>query len=158
MTVAHKEPKPRWRQPLWLGLFLVSVVAFASIVIVGAATLIRYANPLADVTSSYYEKTVNCTSAKIGDVVQVNVTVYWHGYIFPEFKRNMKIIDPYPENRFRLADENETNVFHSHGYGGSYQLEYSLRAIADDAATIELPEPTLYLGNVKIPLSHATQP
>lgn len=150
MALASKTLKPRWRNPYWITLTLAIVIAISAATFSGA-TIVRYANPLADVTASYYEKTVNSTTARVGDVVEVNVFVYWHGYIIPEFKRNVKIIDPFPESYFNLASENETNVCESQGYGGSYLLKYSLRVAGADG-TVEFPEPRLYLDGVEIPL------
>lgn len=117
----------------------------------GVQTYLRYSNPQLDITGGYYEKTVNCSTASIGDIVEVNVRVYWHGYVIPEFKRDVKIVDPFPENNFILAIE--SNVYESSGYGGSYQFKYLLKVIGEESVSIELPKPRLYLDNSEILLS-----
>jgi hypothetical protein len=151
LAYAHKSPKPRWRKPVWITLALVGAVAFSAIVFVGAQTYIRYSSPQADVTAAFYEKNVNCTSANIGDVVEVNVMVYWHGYVIPEFKRDVKIVDPVDEGNFAMMGEG--NVYESTGHGGSYQLKYLLRVVGGEGASVSLPKPRLFLDNVEIPLS-----
>jgi len=103
-----------------------------------------------DTTACYYEKMVNCSTVSVGDVVEVNVQVCWHGYVFPEFKRDVKIVDSFPESNFRLI--NEGNVYESSGYGGSYQLKYFLRIVEGEGVSVELPKPRLYLDNVEVSL------
>ena len=154
LAYLHKPSKPRWRSPFWITLTLVVVVALAGIVFIGVSTFLRYSNPLADITVSYYEKTLNNTSVKVGDVVEVNVFVYWHGYVIPEFKRNVKIVDPFPEGYFNLTSE--SNVYESSGYGGSYQLKYLLRVVEGEGVSIELPKPRLYLDNVEVSIAGAS--
>jgi hypothetical protein len=146
----HKASKPRWRKPYWIALTMVSVVALAGFTFLGVNTFLRYSNPALDTTACYYEKTVNCSTASVGDVVEVNVQVYWHGYVFPEFKRDVKIVDSFPEGNFILI--NEGNVYESSGYGGSYQLKYLLRVVEGDGVSVELPTPKLYLDNVDVSL------
>jgi hypothetical protein len=154
MAYIHKPSKLRWKI-YWKTLSIVLVViVLAGVTFVGVRTCMHYINPAMDVVPSpYYEKTTNSTTAGIGDIVEVNVWVYWHGYVLPEFKRNVKIIDPFPESYFSLASEGETNVYQSQGYGGSYQLKYLLRVIGGDDASVKLPRPRLYLDGVEIPLS-----
>ncbi|MCW4004283.1 MAG: hypothetical protein NWE95_10275 [Candidatus Bathyarchaeota archaeon] len=147
---ANKSLKPRWRKPAWIALTLVTIIVLSSAVFVGAQTLIRYSNPQADVTASYFEKTLNCTKASVGDVVEVKVSLYWHGYIIPEFKRQAEIIDAYPENIFELVDGN--NTYQYSGYGGGNEFKYSLKVISNATVSTELPKPRLYLDNVEIPL------
>jgi hypothetical protein len=132
-------------------LIAVVVIALSGITFVGIKTYIRYANPLMDITASYYEKNVNSSTVNVGDIVEVKVLVGWHGYVFPEFKRNVQIVDPFSESCFTFISEN--NVYESTGYGGSYQLKYSLRVIGGEGASTELPKPRLYLDNVEIPLN-----
>lgn len=144
----HKASKPRWRKPYWIALTMVSVVALAGFTFLGVNTYLRYSNPAMDTTMCYYEKTVNCSTASVGDIVEVNVQVYWHGYVFPEFKRDVKIVDPFPESNFVLA--NEGNVYESSGYGGSFQLKYLLKVVKGEGISVELPEPRLYLDNVEV--------
>ena len=123
----------------------------AGVVYLGVNTYLRYSNPLMDITASYYEKTVNSTAVGVGDVVEVRVLVGWHGYVIPEFKRNMKIVDPFPESFFALASG--SNVYESSGYGGSYRLKYLLRVVGGEGISTEFPKPRLCLNNVEIPLS-----
>jgi len=127
---------------------LVVAVALACTVFVGVSTYLRYSNPSADITACYYEKTVNSTTAKVGDVVEVNVSVYWHAYVLPEFKRNVKIVDSFPEVYFNLTSE--SNVYEAKGHGGSYQFQYFLKVVDGEDRSIELPKPTLYLDNVEV--------
>ena len=154
IAIAHKTLKPRWRNPYWITLTLVVVVALVAFAFIGVRTYLHYSNPAIDVAPSpYYEKTTNSTTVSIGDIVEVNVWVHWHGYVFPEFKREVKIIDYYAESYFSLASGNETNVYQSQGYGGSYHLKYLLRIIGQNDVHIELPKPRLYLDNDEIPLT-----
>lgn len=147
----HKSPKPRWRKPYWIALTLVSFVVLAGFTFLSVSTYLRYSNPAMDTAAGYYEKTVNCSTASVGDVVEVNVQVYWHGYVFPEFKRDVKIVDSFPENNFILIDEGK--VYESSGYGGSYQLNYLLKVVEGEDVSVELPEPRLYVDTVDISLS-----
>jgi len=149
-ALIHKTSKPRWRKPYWIALTLVSVVVLAGFTFLGVSTYLRYSNPVMDITACYYEKTVNCSTASVGDIVEVNVWVYWHGYVIPEFKRDVKIVDSFPESNFILV--NEGNVYESSGYGGSYQLKYLLRVVEGEGVSIELSKPLLYLDNVEISL------
>ena len=151
MSYMHKPSKPKWKT-YWKTLSIVVVViVLAGLTFVGVQTYVRYSNPAMDVAPSpYYEKTTNGTAVGIGDIVEVNVWVHWHGYVFPEFKRNVKIVGPFPESSFALIGE--TNIYESKGYGGSYHLKYLLKVIGEEAISIDLPKPRLYLDNVEIVL------
>jgi hypothetical protein len=149
VVYASNSHKPRWRKPQWIAFTLVALVALAFAIYGGVQTYLRYSNPRLDVTASYFEKTLNCTKASVGDVVEVKVSLYWHGYVIPEFKRQVEIIDAYPETIFELVDGNNTHK--SSGYGGGDEFKYSLKVIGN-VASIELPKPRLYLDNVEIPL------
>ena len=155
VAYANKPLKPRWRKPALIAFSLVAVIALVFAVYAGVQTYLRYSNPQLDVTASYFEKTANCSTANVGDIVEVNVWVYWHGYVIPEFKREVKIVDPYPESNFELVGGNNTCQYSGHG-GGS-QFKYLLEVIGDDAASIELPKPRLYLDNTEIPLYSESQ-
>ena len=96
-------------------------------------------------------KKPNCSTACVGDTVEVSVQVYWHGYVVPEFKRDVNIVDPYPDC-FTLADQT-TNIYDAEGYGGSCQFTYTLKIIEGKGACIELPQPKLCLDNVQIPIA-----
>jgi hypothetical protein len=154
VTIAHsvKRVKPRWRNPAWLAFTVVTVCALTFAGFIGIQTYIRYSNPQADVTASYFEKTLNCTQATFGDVVEVNVLVGWHSHILPEFKRQVKIVDAYPNN-FELINGNVTRQYS--GYGGGDQFQYQLK-VTNGNGTIELPKPKLYLDNTLISLNGQT--
>ncbi len=152
MAVAHKTLKSRWRSPYWIALTLVVVVALAAVSFEAVRTYVHYSNPAMDVAPSpYYEKSTNSTTVGIGDIVEVNVWVHWHGYVLPEFKRDIRIVDTFPDNYFTLASG--TNILESKGYGGTYRLSYSLRVIGGEDVSAELPKPRLFLDNVEIGLS-----
>lgn len=127
LAYAQKEVKPRLK-PYWktFSIVIVMIVLF-SITFVSVRTYMRYSNPQADVTASYFEKTLNSSKASVGDVVEVKVLVEWHGYVIPEFKREVKITDPFPESNFKLVGG--SNIYESSGYGGSYQFKYLLKVI-----------------------------
>jgi hypothetical protein len=129
-------------------LAVVAALAFAAYA--GAQTHIRYSDPTADVTTAYFEKTANCTAASVGDTIEVTLDVYWHGYVVPEFKRQVVIVDPYPEGTFELVGGNNTCQYC--GYGGDSQYHYQLKVVNSDQASVELPEPKLYLDNTGVPL------
>lgn len=153
-TIAHsiKAVKPRWRSPAWITLTVVTVCALAFAGFTGVQTYIRYSNPQADVTTGYFEKALNCTQATIGDVIEVNVLVGWHGHVFPEFKRQVQIVDVCPDN-FELISGSTTREYS--GYGGSDQLLYLLKIIGGNGI-IELPKPELYLDSTPVSLSGNT--
>lgn len=154
MAYIHKPSKPRLKVFLKTLSIIMAVIALVGVTLFGVSTYLHYINPAMDVAPSpYYEKTTNSTTVSVGDIVEVNVWVHWHGYVVPEFKRNVKIIDPFPESYFSLASENETNVYESQGYGGTNQLKYLLRVVGGEGASIELPEPRLYLDGAEISLS-----
>jgi hypothetical protein len=144
----NKSLKPRWRKPYWIALIIVSATVLAGFTFIGATTYLRYSNPAMDITAGYYEKTVNCSTAHAGDVVEINVSVYWHGYVFPEFKRQVRIVDSFPESNFSLLSDG--NVYESSGYGGSYQLRYLLKVIEGESGSVQLPKPQLFLDNIEI--------
>jgi hypothetical protein len=83
-------------------------------------------------------------------VVAVTFRVGWHGYVIPEFSREVKIVDVFPEDGFVLVDG--TNVYEYHGCGGSDQYTYVLKVVGQAGETVELPKPKLYLDNTEIPL------
>jgi hypothetical protein len=148
---ASKASKPRWRKPYWIAFTLVVIVGLAFATYTGVQTYLRYSNPQLDVTASYYEKALNSSIANVGDVVEVKVLAGWHGYVIPEFKREVKITDPFPESNFKLVGG--SNIYESSGYGGSYQFKYLLKVIGEESVSIELPKPRLYLDNSEILLS-----
>ena len=153
--IAHaQDPLKPHRKLRWKAVTL-SVVLAASLVVagfVGVQTFWRYSNPAMDVTASYFEKTTNGTAVCVGDFVEVEATVYWHGYVFPlEFKRQMKIVDPVSEGYFFAV--NGTNRYDSAGYGGAYILKYTLKVVAGEGRSVELPAPKLTLDNVEIPVA-----
>ncbi len=151
ITYASRTVKPRWHRPKWIAFTLATIIILSSLVFVGARTYIRYSNPQADITASYFEKSLNCTTAKVGDTVEVSTRVGWHGYILPEFERQVQIVDPYPEGIFMLVGGN--NTWQYSGYGGSDLYHYQLKVINSSQASVELPKPKLYLDNTEVPLS-----
>ena len=150
LAYAQKEVRPRWKPYRKTFSIVIVVIVLVSITFVGVRTYMRYSNPQADVTASYYEKTLNSSIANVGDVVEVKVVVDWHGYVIPEFKREVKITDPFPESNFKLVGG--SNIYESSGYGGSYQFKYLLKVIGEEAEPTELPKPILYLDNAEISL------
>jgi hypothetical protein len=153
LAYAVKATKPRWRKPVWIALSLIAITAVAFIAYTGVQTFIRYSNPQSDVTANYFEKALNCTSANVGDVVEVKVMVNWHGYILPEFKRQVQIIDAYPDGNFELVSGNNTHQYN--GYGGGEAFQYLLKVTNGTDAPIELPKPKLILDGAEIPLTGA---
>ena len=143
--------KHRWQKPYWIALTLVSIILLGGISFFAVTTYMRYSNPQADITASYFEKSLNCTQASVGDIVEVKVMVNWHGYIFPEFRRQVNIIDPFPESNFKLVSGN--NTYQYSGYGGGEQFTYELMVIGGEARSLEFPKPTLYLDNIEIVLN-----
>ena len=68
---ANKPLKPRWKKPAWIALTLVAVIALSFLAYRGIQIYINYINPQADVTASYFDKSLNCTTANVGDIVEV---------------------------------------------------------------------------------------
>ncbi len=155
LAFAAKAAKPRWRRPAWVALTLVAVVALAFVAYTGVRTYIRYSNPQADVTAAYFEKSLNSTTAKVGDTVVVTFRVGWHGYALPECRRQVEIVDPYPQDAFKLVDGNNTIKYS--GYGGSDQYSYLLKVTGNSEGAVELPKPKLYLDNTEIALLGSTE-
>ena len=67
---ANKPLKPRWRKPAWIALTLVAVMALAFVTYTGVQTYLRFINPQADVTASYYEKSLNCSPQALGTLLK----------------------------------------------------------------------------------------
>lgn len=153
VAYSSKTVKPRWRKSSWVALSLIAITAVAFIAYTGVQTFMRYSNPQADITANYFEKSLNCTSVNVGDTVEVKVLVDWHGYVFPEFKRQIQIIDAYPEGNFELVSGNNTRQYS--GYGGGEAFQYLLKVTSSNNASIELPKPRLILDNAEIPLKGA---
>lgn len=151
---AGKTLKHRWKKPAWIALTLVAVVALSFFAYRGLQIYINYSNPQADVTASYFEKSLNCSAANVGDVVEVKTRVYWHGHVLPEFQRQVNIIDSFPENNFELISGNNTRQYN--GSGGGDQFTYLLKVIDADVESVELPKPRLYLDGSEIPLTGAS--
>jgi hypothetical protein len=149
-TYSSKASKPRWRKPYWIALTSIVIVGLAFGTYTGLQAYLRYSSPQLDVTASYYEKTLNCSIANVGNIVEVNVLVGWHGFVIPEFKREVKIVDPYPENNFKFVGGN--NTYGYNGYGSTARFTYLLEVISDGAVSVELPKPRLYLDGSEIPL------
>lgn len=146
----HNPVKSKFKKPVWIVFTLVTLIIVCFGAYIAAQTYIRYINPQADVTSSYFERRLNCTSASVGDFVEVTVLVNWHGRVFPEFKREVETIDFFPESNFQLADGH--NSFNYSGYGGGYQFEYTLKVISCDRnnTSVGFPNTKLFLDNTEI--------
>jgi len=59
----------------------------------GVEVWMRKTNPLMDVPSAEFLKTVNTTTVRVGDILRVNVFIGWHGHVLPEFTRHVKTVD-----------------------------------------------------------------
>jgi hypothetical protein len=149
-----KPLKPRWKRPAWIALTLIAVVALSFFAYRGIQIYINYSNPKADVTASGFDKTLNCTTANVGDIVEVKTRVYWHGHVFPEFQRQVNITDSFSQCTFELVSGNNTIQYN--GCGGGDQITYLLKVIGADSATFELPKPRLYLDGTEIPITGTT--
>ncbi len=127
--------KPRWKRPAWVAFTLIAIVALSLFAYKGVQMLIFYTNPQADVTASYYEKSLNCSTANIGDIIEVQTSVYWHGHVFPEFKRQVNITDAFPESTFQRVSGN--NACQYNGYGGGEQITYLLKVIGNTTSPLD---------------------
>lgn len=147
----NKSFKPRWKKPAWIAFTLLAVIALTFFAYRGIQIYINYSNPQVDVTASYFEKSLNCTIANVGDIVEVQTHVYWHGHVLPEFQRQVTIIDSFPQNNFEIVSGNNTLQYN--GCGGGDQFTYLLKVIGTDIPSIEMPKPRLYLDGSEIPLT-----
>ena len=145
IAYARNHLHSRLRKPKWIALTTIAFTALAFATYLGVQTYLRYSNPQLDLTASYYQKSSNCSHVSVGDSVEVNVIVYWHGYVIPEFKRHVEIVDNFPEENFQLVSG--SNILESDGYGGTYQIKYTLKVVADTFCFPQLDKPRLYLDN-----------
>ncbi len=150
----RQAPKPKPKPYVKAFAVVAVVVLLAGATFFATRTYLRYSNPASDVTACYFQKTTNSTTLNVGDAVEVEVMVYWHGYVVPEFKREVKIMDPTPE-AFVLVD-GSNSLQEQAGYGGSYLLTYTLKAEKAEAAFVNLPAPQLQLDNAEIVLQGST--
>jgi hypothetical protein len=150
----HQTPKPKPKPYLKAFAAVAVVVLLAGASFFAARTYLRYSNPASDVTTCYFQKTTNSTKLNVGDTVEVQVMVYWHGYVVPEFGREVKIVDPIPE-AFVLVD-GSNSLQEQKGFGGSYLLTYTLKAENAKATFTDLPAPQLKLDNTEIVLQGST--
>jgi hypothetical protein len=104
-----------------------------------------------DVPHAEFLKTMNVTRVRIGDMIKVEVFIGWHGHVLPEFKRNVKVIDPFPEDYFILVDG--SNICEYRGRGPGPGFSYSLKVVEGLGESVVLPKPIFYLDGVEIPLS-----
>ena len=144
-----KTPKPRWMKPQWIALTVVATVALAFVVYSGVQICLRYSDPRLDVTTSYFEKSVNATSVHVGDSIEGTVRAGWHGRVFPEFSRDVKVVDVLPRDAVLV---NGSNIFENSGSGGSDQFKYTIK-VNGQTGILELPEPKLYLDGTEIALN-----
>ena len=134
---------------LVLAYALLTVIA-GLVVVYGIEVWMRKINPLMDVPSAEFQKTVNSTTVKKGDVFRVSVFIGWHGHVLPEFTRHVKAVDLYQEDYFILIDG--CNICEYHGGGPGPGFTYSLRVVGGQGKTVQLPPPKFYLDGVEIPL------
>jgi len=130
-------------------IFLTVIAGLA--VVYGIDVWMRKTNPLMDVPSAEFHKTVNATTVRIGDVFRVDVFIGWHGHVLPEFTRHVKVVDPYQEDFFVLVEGKSTCEKYGRGPGPGFT--YALRVVAGQGKTVQLPPPKFYLDGVEIPLS-----
>jgi len=117
----------------------------------GIEVLMRKTNPIMDVPSAEFQKTVNATTVRMGDVFKVDIFIGWHGHVLPEFKRQVKVVDPFPEDYFTL--ESGSNIYEYRGGGPGPWFAYTLKVVGGQGKTVQLPPPKFYLDGVEIPLS-----
>jgi len=139
------------RKPLLIGIVVFLALISVGSVLFGYKAWMRKANPLIDVPRAEFYKTINATTARVGDVVMVQLFIGWHGGIMPEYIRNIKIGDPFPEENFVLVSGN--NIHESRGTGPGPGYSYLLKITGGEGAVIKLPEPMFYLDGVEIPLN-----
>jgi len=137
---------------------IVLVVAFTFLTVIaglavayGIEVWMRKTNPLVDVPSAEFLKTVDMTTVRMGDVLRVGVFIGWHGHVLPEITRHVKVVDPYPEDYFTIV--NGSNICEYHGGGPGPSFTYTLRVVGDQGKIVQLPPPKFYLDGVEIPLS-----
>ena len=117
----------------------------------GIGVWMRKANPLIDVPSAEFQKTVNMTTVRMGDAFRVEIFIGGHGHVLPEFTRHVRVVDPYPEDCFTLV--NGSNTYEYHGGGPGPWFTYTLKVVGGKGKTVQLPTPRFYLDGVEIPLS-----
>jgi hypothetical protein len=145
----------RRSRKVFLVVGVVFIVTIAGLVLTyGVETWMRKTDPLRDVPSAEFQKTVSKTQATIGDIFTVDVFVGWHGHILPEWTRHVEVFDPYPEDYFVLAGGN--NTYEYDGYGPGPAFTYSLRVVGGAGKTVQLLTPRFYLDGVEIPLRGTT--
>jgi len=130
-------------------VFLAVIAGLA--VAYGIEVWMRKTNPLIDVPSAEFRKTVNATTVGVGDVLRVEVFIGWHGHVLPEFTRHVEVVDPYPEDRFILVDG--SNRYEYYGTGPGPGFTYTLKVVGGQGETVQLPPSRFYLDGVEIPLS-----
>jgi len=62
-------------------IFLTVIAGLA--VAYGIEVWMRKTNPLIDVPSAEFQKTVNATTVRMGDVFRVDIFIGWHGHVLP---------------------------------------------------------------------------
>jgi len=130
---------------------VVFIVVIASLVLAyGVEAWMRKTDPLRDVPSAEFQKTVSKTQATVGDTFTVEVFIGWHGHVLPEWTRHVEAFDPYPEDYCALANGNNTCEYD--GYGPGPAFTYGLEVVGGSGRTIQLPTPRFYLDGVEIPL------
>ena len=141
----------RKRQRIVLVVASIFLTVVAGLVIpYGIGVWMRKTDPLMDVPRAEFQKTVNATTVRTGDVFRVDVFIGWHGHVLPEFTRHVKVVDSYPEDYFILVSG--SNIYEYHGRGPGPGFTYTLKVIGGQGRTVQLPPPKFYLDGVEIPL------
>jgi len=139
-----------WIIILVAGSIFLTVVAGLAVAY-GIEVLMRKTNPLMDVPSAEFQKTVSATKVSIGDVFRVDIFIGWHGHVIPEFSRHVKVVDSYPGENFIL--ESGSSIYEYQGRGPGPEFTYTLEVVGGQGMTVQLPPPKFYLDGVEIPLS-----
>jgi len=129
---------------------LVTVVAGLAVAY-GIEVWMRKTDPLMDVPSAEFQKTVNATTVRVGDAFKVSVFIGWHGHVLPEFTRLVRAVDFYQEDYFILVSG--SNVYEYRGGGPGPSFTYTLRVAGGQGETVQLPPPMFYLDGVEVPLN-----
>jgi len=139
-----------WKIALVLAYAFLTVVVGLTVAY-GIEVWMRKTNPLTDVPTAEFQKTLNMTTVRMGEVFKVDIFIGWHGHMLPEFTRHVKVVDPYPEDYVILV--NGSNIYEYHGGGPGPSFAYALKVVGGQGKTVELPPPKFYLDGVEIPLS-----
>lgn len=148
IACANNQSKSIWRRPIWLAIILITLVGLSIVTFLGANALICYTDNNG-ITPTYFERTINCTSMpKIGDELEVQVSVYWPGCASDRFVQQVDIVDSYSESNFQLVSGN--NGLQNSGYGCCGHFTYVLKVIGDDVGSLYVSFPQLYIDGTEV--------